>query len=121
LVDAEGEKHVDQRADFLEMEHVLPRQPHVVVFRHAVLAAEIAPVGDRQTEVAKWTVQAIEHDGMGGTGRMGVPPVLPSQSNCSRQAPGTKGCAVIWPSNWRLQRPGTEVAQRGQRPSAVMR
>ena len=41
-------EHVGQPRDLLEREHVLARQPEVLVLRHAVVAAEVAPVRDRQ-------------------------------------------------------------------------
>ncbi len=61
LVDAERNEHVDQRADFFEVEDVLARQPGVLVFRHAVFAAQVAAVGDRQAQVSQRTVQDVEH------------------------------------------------------------
>ena len=39
--------------DLLEVQHVLARQPDVVVLRHAVFAAQVAAVGDRQPQVAQ--------------------------------------------------------------------
>ena len=53
LVDAERHEDVDERADLLEVEHVLARQPDVLLLRHAVLAAQVAAVGDRQAQVAQ--------------------------------------------------------------------
>ena len=38
-------------ADLLEREDVLARQPDVLLLRHAVLAAQVAPVGHRDAEV----------------------------------------------------------------------
>ena len=58
LVDAEREEDVDERAGFLEMQDVLARQPDVVLLRHAVFAAEVAAVGDRQPQVAQRTSEA---------------------------------------------------------------
>ena len=51
LVDAEGEKLIDEPIDLLELQDVLARQPQVVLLRHAVLAAEVAAIGDRQPEI----------------------------------------------------------------------
>ncbi len=39
-------------ADLLERQHVLARQPEVLVLRHAVVAAQVAAVGDRQPQAA---------------------------------------------------------------------
>ena len=46
--------------DLLEVEQILARQPHVVLLRHAVTAAEVAAVGDRQAQVAQRTVESVE-------------------------------------------------------------
>ncbi len=63
LVHAEADEDVDKAADLLEMQHVLARQPGVVVLRHAVFAAQVAAVGDRQAQVAQRTAEAIgEHE-----------------------------------------------------------
>ena len=51
LVDAEVEEQVDQLLDFLEVQDVLARQPEVLLFGHAVPAAQVAPVGDREAQV----------------------------------------------------------------------
>ena len=59
LVDAERDEDVDQRTDFLEMQQILARQPDVLVLRHAVLAADIAPVGDRQPQIAERTIERV--------------------------------------------------------------
>jgi hypothetical protein len=59
LVDAQGDEHVDQEADFLEVQQVLARQPDVFVFRHAVGAAQVAAVGDRQAQVFQRTTEAV--------------------------------------------------------------
>ena len=59
-VDAERDEDVDERADLLEVQHVLARQPHVLLLRHAVLAAQVAAVGDRQPQVPQRTAEAVE-------------------------------------------------------------
>ena len=61
-VHAERQEDVDERADLLEVQDVLARQPHVLFLRHAVLAAEVAAVGDRQPQVFQRTVQEIKHN-----------------------------------------------------------
>ena len=48
LVHAEVGEDIDEDAHLLEIEDVLARQPRVVALRHAVLAAQVAAVGDRQ-------------------------------------------------------------------------
>ena len=60
-IDAQADEHVHERADFLEVQHVLAGQPHVVLLRHAVFAAEVAAVGDRQPQVLQRTAQLIKH------------------------------------------------------------
>ena len=51
---------IDQRRDLLEVEDVLPRQPRIVGLGHAVLAAQVAPVGDRHPQAAQRTAEAIQ-------------------------------------------------------------
>jgi hypothetical protein len=60
LVDAERDEHVHQPLDLLEMQDVLARQPGVLRLGHAVAAAEVAPVGDRETQVAQRAGVAVE-------------------------------------------------------------
>ena len=61
LVHAEREEDVDERARLLEMQDVLARQPDVVVLRHAVFATEVAPIGDREPQVAQRPAEGIIH------------------------------------------------------------
>ena len=51
LVDAQVHEGVDQRADLLEVEDLLARQPDVLLFRHAVGAAQVAAVGHRDPQI----------------------------------------------------------------------
>ena len=51
LVDPEVAEDVDQGGDLLEVQDLLAGQPDVLLFRHAVLAAQVAPVGDRDAEI----------------------------------------------------------------------
>ena len=44
-------KLIDQPLDFLELQDVFARQPEVVLLGHAVLAAKIAAIGDREPQV----------------------------------------------------------------------
>ena len=61
LVDAERREDVDQRLDLLEVQDVLARQPHVVLLRHAVAAAQVAAVGDRQAQVPQRPLMSVEN------------------------------------------------------------
>ena len=61
LVDAERQEDVDERARLLEVQHVLARQPDVVVLRHAVFAAQVAAIGDRQPQVAQRPAEEVIH------------------------------------------------------------
>ena len=45
VFDAQRGKHLNQPRDFLERQQFLPRQPDVLLLRHAVVAAQVAPVG----------------------------------------------------------------------------
>ena len=87
----------DERADLLERQQVFARQPGVFGFRHAVLAAEVAPVGDRDAEAAQRPAEEIDH---------GHGSILP---HAAAPAPAQD------------QRPGIAVPQRGQAPLAVSR
>ena len=53
LVDAEVHENLGERADFLEVEDLLARQPDIVLFGHAVATAQVAAVGHRDPEVAQ--------------------------------------------------------------------
>ena len=59
LVHAEPREDIDERFDFLEVQDVLAREPHVVRFGHAVAAAQVAAVGDRKTKVSKRTLMSV--------------------------------------------------------------
>jgi hypothetical protein len=52
VFDAQRRKHLNQPRDFLECQQFLPRQPDVILLRHAVIAAQVAPVGDRNAQAA---------------------------------------------------------------------
>ena len=52
-VDAERSEHFHQPRNFLECQQFLPRQPDVILLRHAVVAAQVAAVGDRDAQAAQ--------------------------------------------------------------------
>jgi hypothetical protein len=60
LRDAEVQEHVHERVDLLEGEDVLARQPAVLVLRHAVVAPQVAAVGDRHAEASERAVVAVD-------------------------------------------------------------
>ena len=49
-----------RRRDLLEGEQALARQPDVVRLRHAVLAAQVAAIGDRDAQAAQRPAEAID-------------------------------------------------------------
>src|SRR5262249_41479052 len=51
FLDTQVAEDVDERADFLEVENVPARQPDIVPFGHAVLAPQVATIGDRDAQV----------------------------------------------------------------------
>src|SRR5262249_17138331 len=59
LVDAEVEEHVDERAHLLEVEDLLTGQPGVFLLRHAVPAAQVAAVGDRQPQISERSAEDV--------------------------------------------------------------
>src|SRR5438445_546856 len=60
-LDAHRSEDVDQVPDLLELQDVAPRQPHVVLLRHAVLAAQVAAVRDRDPEISKGAPERVEN------------------------------------------------------------
>ena len=62
-VDADVDEGVGERRDLLEREQRLARQPDVVRLRHAVLAAQVAAVGDRDAQAAQRPAEAIARSG----------------------------------------------------------
>jgi hypothetical protein len=58
-VDAEIGEGIDDGGTLFEREEVLPRQPHVVRLRHAVLAAKITAIRDGQSQAPERTAEAI--------------------------------------------------------------
>ena len=53
VFDAQRGKHLHQPRNFLESQQFLPRQPDVLLLRHAVVAAQVAPVGHRDAQAAQ--------------------------------------------------------------------
>ncbi len=65
LVHAERREDVDQPLDLFEVEDVFARQPDVVRLRHAVAAAQVAAVGDRDRRLRSgrcWVSRSTESD-----------------------------------------------------------
>src|SRR5574337_343365 len=60
LVDAKLCEDIHQTARFLQRQDLLARKPDVLFFRHTVLAAQVAPVGDRQAQTAKRSAQQVK-------------------------------------------------------------
>jgi hypothetical protein len=52
---------IDETLDLLELQDVLARQPEVVLLRHAVLAAKIAAIGDREPQVRQRSLMRVEN------------------------------------------------------------
>jgi hypothetical protein len=66
LVDPELREDLDQLLDLLERQEVRPAEPRVLLLRHAVLAAEIAPVRHRHPEVPKRAAERVLRAGREG-------------------------------------------------------
>ena len=105
LVDAFVEEQLDQRLDLLELQQIVFRQPDVVLLRHAVRAAEVAAVRDRQAEISQ---RALED-------------VACHRTESRVRSGGRYGVAVRCPSKRVPQMPGILPLQRGQVPSACRR
>src|SRR5262249_46465260 len=70
LVDAERDCDPGKTLDLVEREDRVPRQPLHALLRHAVDAAEVAPVGDRDAQVADRAAVAVDQAGpRAGTSR----------------------------------------------------
>jgi hypothetical protein len=63
LADAEVGEHADHPLDLLEGEDRLPRQPDVLLLRHAIPAPHVAPIGDGDAEVAQRAVVPVRRRG----------------------------------------------------------
>ena len=59
VLNAQRRKHLDQPRNFLKCQQFLPRQPDILLLRHAVVAAQVAPVGDRNAQAAQRTAQHV--------------------------------------------------------------
>ena len=79
LVDAQTDEEVGQPINLLELQDVFAGKPEILRLRHAVAAAEVAPVGDRQAEIAERTmVLVVQH---------GLEPALRDRSRRQSPAP----------------------------------
>jgi hypothetical protein len=47
--------------DFFECQNVFARKPDVIVLGHAVLAPQVAPVGDRDPEAPQGAAKSIDN------------------------------------------------------------
>ena len=63
LVHAEVGEDVDERGHLLEGEDVVAGQPDVLLLGHAVLAAQVAAVGDREPQVAQRAIERVADHG----------------------------------------------------------
>src|SRR5207249_1353691 len=59
LVHAELREDPGQRVELLEREDGFARQPGVLLLRHAVLTAQVAPVRDRKAQAAERPAQSV--------------------------------------------------------------
>src|SRR5207253_10409468 len=64
LVHAQPAEHADQARDLLEREDRFPRQPDVLVLRHAVAAPHVAAVGNRDPQTAERAAERVAQDGI---------------------------------------------------------
>ena len=53
-------EEIAELTDLLERQHVRARQPDVLVLRHAVVAPEVAAIGDRNPQVAERPAEGVE-------------------------------------------------------------
>jgi hypothetical protein len=61
LVGAHSSEQASQPSQLLEGEDGFPWQPDVLLLGHAVLAPEIAPIGDGEPEAAEGTAKEVDH------------------------------------------------------------
>ena len=55
----ERREPLDDERRLVETQEVLPRQPHILLLRHAVLATEVAAVGDREAQAAERPAEPV--------------------------------------------------------------
>src|SRR5205807_4389893 len=60
LVDAELDEDVGQPGDLLEHQDFLARQPDVLLFGHAVAAAQVAAVRDRDAQIPQRAAAGVD-------------------------------------------------------------
>ena len=60
-----GEERVDEAADLLEAEDLRLGEPDVLLLGHAVAAAQVAAVGDRDAQAARGPPAAVERRATG--------------------------------------------------------
>jgi hypothetical protein len=60
LADPLIEEDVHESIDLLELQDIFTREPHVLRLGHAVLAPQIAAIGDRQAQVGERTLLGVE-------------------------------------------------------------
>jgi hypothetical protein len=66
LARAGVEEHVHEAVNLFESQDVLTREPGVVLLRHAVLTAKIAPIGDREPQIGERPVEGVAKDHLPG-------------------------------------------------------
>src|SRR5262249_28521257 len=60
FLNSESDKDSGQALNLFERQYFLPFDPGVLVKRHAIRAAEIAPVRHRNSQIMHWTLQGIK-------------------------------------------------------------
>ena len=61
LVGAHSREQASQPSQLLERENGFPWQPDVLLLGHAVLAPEVAAIGDGEPETAEGTAKEVNH------------------------------------------------------------
>ena len=59
FINAESNEEAREPADLFKAENLAPREPHILIIRHAIGAAKIAAVSDRYAQVFQPAVVAV--------------------------------------------------------------
>ena len=90
-----------QALDLLERQHLAARHPHHALFRHAVGAAEVAAVGDRNAQVTNGASKGIDEIHVGQAIDSSIvatepPGSMPSPSGTMANASASEVAANWW-------------------------
>src|SRR4051812_36372521 len=66
FVNAERQEQSGEAIDLFERQNLVPLHPFVLIEGHAICAAKIASIRNRNAQISHWALQSIEGWHMGG-------------------------------------------------------